>query len=289
VYPPAGPEAIREVHELIVRLESLPRLSPEALQKALAVKLAPAEPMPDPRSLTGRLPAGTFSDVFYREIRPVKEQPRWLITVSVRRGVAIPFDALDRKFIGRELHGATAGSYESVGTHTLDRPGGLLHLRRGLSSGTLQDIILVREGSPERTHSEQRLAQLSSQSSELTALVKKIEALPRFSLPSVEAIMGRTMAPGNPDTLELRWWEGGLVEGVVSGVRYREFKPRDGKPTWSLSLVLRKDVSLPERFMDPDLITTRSPYRVRADTDSSGNLRELTFTREGLPDRPSGR
>jgi hypothetical protein len=117
----------------------------------------------------------------------------------------------------------------------------------------------------------------------------EIEALPRFSLPSVEAIIGRTMVPGNSDTLEFRWWEGRLVEGVVSGVRFREFKPRDGKPTWSLSLVLRKDVSLPEPCMDPDLITTRSPYRVRADTDSSGNLRELTFTREGLPDRPSGR
>lgn len=289
VYPPAGPEAIREVHELIVRLEGLPRFSPDAVEKAVAVKLAPAEPMPDPKSLTAKLPAGTFSDVFYREIRPVKEPPRWLVAVSIRRGVSIPFEAVDRKFIGRQLHGATAGSYESVGTHTLDRPGGLLHLRRGMSSGTLQEIILVREGSPERTHSEHRLAHLSGQSSELTALVKKIEALPRFSLPSVEAIIGRTMGPSNSDTPELRSWEQRLIDGVVSGVRYREFKPRDGTPTWTLSLVLRKDVSLPQRFMDPDLITTRSPFRVRADTDSAGNLRELTFTREGLPDRPSGR
>jgi hypothetical protein len=289
VYPPAGPEALREVHELIVRLEGLPRFSPDAVQKAVAVKLAPSEPMPDPKSLTGKLPAGTFSDVFYREIRPVKEQPRWLVTVSIRRGIAIPFEAVDRKFIGRQLHVATAGSYESVATHTLDRPGGLLHLRRGLSSGTLQEIILVREGSPERTHSEHRLAQLAGQASELTALVRKIEALPRFSLPSIEAIIGRPMAAGNSDTLELRSWERRLAEGVVSGVRYREFKPRDGTPTWTLSLVLGKDVSLPRRFMDPDLITTRAPYRVRVDSDSSGNLRELTFTREGLPDRPSGR
>ena len=286
VYPPAGPEAVRQVHELIEKVERLPRFTKAAVEDILSVKLAPSQPLPDPQSLAGELTRGIFSEVRYREIRPIHGQPRWMVSVSVRRGVAIPFNAIDRQFIGRR--GTTgSGGYESISTWSMERRGGLLHLQYGMTSRTLQDMIFVREGSPERADSEARFVRSTRQAAELANLIGKLQQLPQFSRPAFEALFGVAMSPSKGDPPGVRSWEASLAAGVVEKIRYREIAPSEAA-TWVLSLDLRKDVPIPSSFIDPDLITTRDGFRVRPDFDASDVVRALTFTREGSPTRTGG-
>jgi hypothetical protein len=248
VYPPAGPEAVREVHDLIQRIETLPRFSRETLEKTLAVKLQTTKPSPDPSYLVGSISRGTFSEVLYREIRPAKGLPRWHISVSIRRGVAIPFASVDRRYIGSR--GTTGdGPYESISTWSMDRPGGLLHVSYGNVTRTLQSITVVREGSPELSAVGAAFASAKAGAAEIESLMDRFESISEFSRSRIESLMGLTLAPKSaPSNVQL--WEAPASDSrVLSQVSYEESNYY-GLMTSTVTLFVRHDVVLPSRYID---------------------------------------
>ena len=280
-------QGIAEVHALIANVERLPAFSAQALENLLGITLTSPETPPDPGDLQAILPLGTFSEISYREMGAKGGRRRWHVSIGIRRDVAIPIDAIDRQFKGRHRT-VSDGAYESISTRSMERPGGLLHFQYGITSRTLQAIIFVREGSPERADAEARFVRSTRQAAEFASLLGKIQQLSQFSRPAFEALFGAAMSPSKGDPPGVRSWEASLAAGVVEKIRYREIAPSEVAATWVLSLDLRKDLSIPSSFIDPDLITTRAGFRVRPDFDTSDVLRALTFTREGSPIRTGG-
>jgi len=252
VYPPAGPEAVREVHDLIQRIETLPRFSRAVMEKTLAVKLQPTGPRPDPSYLEARITRGIFDEVLYREIRPVKGVPRWLISVSVRRGVAIPFGSVDRQYVGKR--GTTGdGPFESLSTQSMDRPGGLLQLSYGNTTRTLHDITVVREGSPELSAAEAAFANAKAGAAEIESLIGRFEPLSEFSRWRIESLIGLTLAPKSAPS-NIRSWEAPARDNrVLSHINYEE-SDHYGLVTSTVTLFVRNEVALPSRYLDPNLL-----------------------------------
>lgn len=248
MYPPAGPEAIREVHDLIQNIETLPRFSREIVEKTLAVKLQTTQPSPDPSSLVGTISRGTFSEVRYREIRPVRALPRWHITVSVRRGVAIPIASVDRRYLG-SLRTTGDGPYESLSTRSMDRPGGLLHVSYGNVTRTLQSITVVREGSPELSAVGAAFASAKAGAAEIESLIDRFESISEFSRTRIESLMALTLAPKSAPA-NVQSWEASVPESrVLSQVSYEE-NNHYGLMTSTVTLFVRNDVVLPSRYVD---------------------------------------
>jgi hypothetical protein len=276
----AGPqESVGDVHALILKVEQLPRFSQAAVEHLFGVKLTGDPKFPGPSDPRAKIVDGPFSEVRFIELRPQGAAASWHISVTIRRAAAIPIEAIDRQFIGRKLHGATDGPYESTGTYTLDRRGVLLHLRYGMSSRTLEDLIFVREGSPERSAWEVRMNRARAAATELETVARRLGG-PKLSRAMVESSLGVPLVASKGDPTGATVWEASLGRGVVSKAVYRETQSASGLVPQSLVFHVRADVPIPERLVDLRALEGRLGLRVGAETDGADELRKLTFKLE---------